>query len=261
VFDELGGGVFRRRYESLDLNVGVVVGEDGVLIVDSRAHRVEAEELRAELETLTALPVRWVVNTHYHWDHTFGNGQFAGAEIWGHARCRQVLVTRGDEMKESAKTWLAHEFHHLVDEVVIEPPNRVFSTQASLEVGRRVELSYHGLGHTDSDIVVRIPDADVSFAGDLVEEGAPPNFADSYPVMWPLTLRLGIEDLGGVVVPGHGDVVGRDFVMAQHDQLVLVAELATQVIDGEVSAEDAAGQGPYPRDVMLSAIARAREVA
>lgn len=261
MFDELGDGVFRRRYESLDLNVGVVVGEDGVLIVDSRSHQVEADELNAELKTLTPLPVRWIVNTHFHWDHTFGNSRFAGAEIWGHERCREVLTTRGDEMKESAKRWLPEDLHHLIDEVMIKPPNRVFSSQASIEVGRRVEMSYHGLGHTDSDIVVRVPDADVSFAGDLIEESAPPNFGDSYPVMWPLTLRLAIEDLSGVVVPGHGDVVGEDFVKAQHDELVLVAELATQVINGEVGADDAASLGPYPRDVMLSAIARAREVA
>lgn len=261
MFDELGEGVFRRRYESLDLNVGIVMGEDGVLVVDTRASHAQADELKVELATLTDLPVRWVVNTHWHWDHTFGNSRFANAEIWGHARCREVLTTRGTEMREAAKRWVPAELHHLVDEVVISPPDRVFASEASVEVGRRVELSYHGLGHTDSDIVVTVPDAGVSFVGDLVEESAPPYFGDSYPVVWPLTMRLAIEDMGEVVVPGHGDVVDHGFVRTQHDELVAVAELATRVIEGELVTEEAAKLGPYPRGVMLTALNRAAEVA
>jgi len=261
MFDEIGDDVFRRRYESLDLNVGVVVGEDGVLVVDTRASHVQADELKAELATLTSLPVRWVVNTHWHWDHTFGNSRFDGSEIWGHIRCREVMATRRDEMKKGAKAWVREEDHHLIDEVVLSPPERTFSEKASVHIGRDVELSYHGLGHTDSDIIVSVPDAGVSYAGDLVEESAPPNFGDSYPVVWPLTLRLAIEDIGDVIVPGHGDAVDVAFLRAQHDELVLVAELVTQVIEDELPADVASEQGPYPSDVMLTAINRALEVS
>lgn len=261
MFDELGDGVFRRRYQSLDLNVGVVVGEDGVLIVDTRASHAQADQLKKELEALTTLPVRWVVNTHWHWDHTFGNSRFTGAEIWGHERCREVMATRGEEMKSAAKTWLPAELHGLIDEVVITPPDKTLSADASVFIGRAVELSYHGLGHTDSDIIVTVPDAGVSFAGDLIEESAPPFFGDGYPVVWPLTMRLAIEDMGQVVVPGHGDIVDQGFVRAQHDELVAVAELATSVIEGEISTDEAAGQGPYSREVMLTAINRAVEVS
>jgi glyoxylase-like metal-dependent hydrolase (beta-lactamase superfamily II) len=83
VFDQLADGVFRRRYASLDLNIGVVIGDEGVLIVDTRASHVEADELRSDLRALTAKPVLWVIDTHWHWDHTFGNARFPGAEIWG----------------------------------------------------------------------------------------------------------------------------------------------------------------------------------
>ena len=83
MFDELAEGVYARRYESLDLNVGVVVSGDGVLVVDTRASHIEADELRNDLRSLTPLPVRWVVDTHWHWDHTFGNARFPEAEIWG----------------------------------------------------------------------------------------------------------------------------------------------------------------------------------
>ena len=66
-WQELGDGVFRRRYDVLDLNVGVVIGGEGVLVIDTRASPRQARETIAELTELTDLPIRWVLNTHWHW--------------------------------------------------------------------------------------------------------------------------------------------------------------------------------------------------
>lgn len=98
-FDEIGERVFRRRYDSLDLNVGVVAGARGLLVVDTRVSHAEADELRFELSTFTAAPVVAVVNTHFHWDHVWGNARFPGIPIWGHRRCREQLLDRGEQMK------------------------------------------------------------------------------------------------------------------------------------------------------------------
>ncbi|HEU5113369.1 MAG TPA: MBL fold metallo-hydrolase, partial [Acidimicrobiia bacterium] len=133
MFDQLADGVFRRRYESLDLNVGVVLGEDGALIIDTRASHVEADELLDELGTLTSLPVRWVIDTHWHWDHTFGNARFPAAEIWGHERCRDVMLDRADSMKEDAASWLPDRLAEFA-EVVITPPTRFFDTLARIDL-------------------------------------------------------------------------------------------------------------------------------
>ena len=261
VFDELGSGVFRRRYESLDLNVGVVVGTDGVLLVDTRASLRQARELAEELPALTDLPVRWVVNTHWHWDHTFGNAVFADAEIWGHELCVVALSQHGDEMKQAAREWLPADARAEIDEVEIVPPASTFSDHASLDVGREVSLTYHGFGHTDADIVVRVPDANVAFLGDLIEQGSPPVFDDSHPVAWPLTLRLASEDLPSTIVPGHGDVVDPEFVRMQHQELAEVAELASRYVKGDVGLDYAVADGPYPTEVMRSALLRAQAVA
>lgn len=75
-WDELAEGVFRRRYESLDLNIGLVVGGDGALVIDTRASHGQARVLRQDIRKVTSEPVRWVINTHYHWDHVFGNTMF-----------------------------------------------------------------------------------------------------------------------------------------------------------------------------------------
>ncbi len=261
MFDQIGPGVYRRRYESLDLNVGVVLGVDGVLIVDTRESHLCARELCEELRSLTDLPVRWVVNTHYHWDHTFGNAVFGDAEIWGHELALAALRDHGEEMKREVRGWFGTDRADEIDEVVITPPDHAFSDIASIAIGREIRLTYHGLAHTDGDIVVRVPDADVAFYGDLVEEGAPPSFADSYPIDWPETLRLATEETPAVVVPGHGDVVTPAFVTAQRQELAQVAEVARDLLAGESDLETATRTGPYPPDVMRSALDRARTVA
>ncbi|MDH3189086.1 MAG: MBL fold metallo-hydrolase [Acidimicrobiia bacterium] len=257
MFDQLDEGIFRRRYASLDLNIGVVIGDDGILIIDSRASHQQGEELRQELRQLTGKRVGWVVNTHWHWDHTFGNSRFPEAEIWGHERSRRALAERGAEMKVGAKKWIPADYHPLIDKVEILPPTNVFAEQASIRIGRQVDLRYHGLGHTDADITVTVAESQVAFMGDLIEEGAPPGFGDSYPTHWAATLRRILPGLAGVVVPGHGDVVDASFVEGQVQELELVATLAKQVAAGELGVEEGIGAGPYPPEVMRSALERA----
>jgi glyoxylase-like metal-dependent hydrolase (beta-lactamase superfamily II) len=261
MFDELGDGVFRRRYESLDLNVGVVVGDDAVLVVDTRSSLRQASDFLDELALVTSRPVRWVVNSHWHWDHVFGNAAFPDAEIWGHELCQIALVGRGDEMKAAAKQWLPREDHAEIDQVAIAPPTQTFAERASLDIGRRVEMSYYGFGHTDADIIVSVPEAEVAFFGDLVEEGAPPSFGDSYPVAWPLTLQLASSDPPDTIVPGHGDVVEPDFVRSQQEELAAVAQIATDFVKGDLDLVEAAASGPYSTDVMRGALLRAQAVA
>ncbi len=164
-------------------------------------------------------------------------------------------------IRSHAREWFPTERHSEVDEVEIVPPQHVFAERASIDIGRSIDMRYHGFGHTDADIVVDVPDADVAFFGDLVEEGAPPSFGDSHPLAWPLTLGLAAAELPGTVVPGHGDVVGPHFVRSQLEELVAVAELATGLINGELSLEEAVGTGPYSDEVMRRAMLRAQAVA
>lgn len=261
MFDEIGGGVFRRRYDFLDLNVGVVLGEEGALVIDTRASQGQGQELVEEMGGLTDLPVRWVVNTHWHWDHTFGNSRFGGADIWGHELCRIALEELGQEMKRTAIEWMGESLRLDIESTEIVPPSRVFSEAASIDVGREVRLAYHGFGHTDADIVVSIPDAQVTFMGDLVEESAPPSFGDSHPIDWPMTLRLAMSDMEPLVVPGHGDVVDARFVESQQEELAAVADVAQRFVDGLIGLDRATDEGPYPPDVMRTALLRAQATA
>ncbi|NUR83342.1 MAG: MBL fold metallo-hydrolase [Nonomuraea sp.] len=250
-WQEIGDGVFVRRHRSLDMNVGLVVGEGHCLVLDTRMSHQEAEDLIAAIRTITSSP--WtVVNSHSHYDHYFGNSLFRGAEIWGHLRCAEEIERTGAE--ERAKV---AKHHPEVAEVELVAPDQTFTDQATLDIGgRTVRLRHLGLGHSSNDIVVDVPDAGVLFAGDLVEEGAPPAFADSYPLDWPRTITAMLaEHPHQVIVPGHGAVVDRAFVSSQQAELSLVADLARRAhVEG---LRDLIAAFPYPEDVVRQAIERA----
>lgn len=234
-WQELGDRIFRRRYESLDLNIGLILSDTAALVIDSRATHGQADELLDDLRTITPLPVTHLVNTHHHWDHTFGNARFGGVEIVGHERCRTTLEERGEQMRRSLleADWIPPEAKHHFEAVEIKPPATTFEHTMTIDLGdRTVELRHLGRGHTDNDIVIAIDD--VLFAGDLVEEGAPPQFGDAYPVEWLSTLDLLISTAPQTIVPGHGDVVGPDFVRSQRDQIAQAIE----------------GQGVFPDPIM-----------
>jgi len=194
----------------------------------------------------TTTPVNIVVDTHGHFDHAFGNHVFRPATIWGHVGCGPFLERTGDVRRARVAAEMPEIAADLA-EVVIDPPDRTFSETAFLDLGdRRVELRHIGLGHTDHDIVIKIPDAAVTFAGDLIENGAVPAFGDSYPLDWPETASRLAELVVGVVVPGHGDTVGQGFVEEQAVALAALAELARRVDRGELSLADALVKTPFP---------------
>ena len=251
----VGDGIFVRRYASLALTIGAVVGDDGVLLVDTRASHGQAQELLDDLTTLTDLPVRWVVNTHYHWDHCWGNAMFRAAQIWGHENTRLALLERGEAARRQVLEYLPAEHHEAVHQVEIVAPDHTFSDQVSLEIGRAVDLRYHGRGHTDSDISVVA--SGVLFAGDLVEEAGPPAFGDAYPLEWPETLTTLLSRIEGPVVPGHGAPVDRAFVENQRADIVGTVELARiGFANGTPLDQLDLSDAPFPGEVSRSVIGR-----
>jgi glyoxylase-like metal-dependent hydrolase (beta-lactamase superfamily II) len=260
-WEELGDQVFRRRYPMFDFNVGAVVAPDGVLVVDTRASHLQGRELLEDLRRLTPLTVRWVINTHFHWDHCWGNAVFQEAEIWGHDCCRLDLIENGESRRAEVLTRAPAEMLDELRAVEIVPPDRVLFESDSIDLdGRAVNMRYLGRGHTNSDIIVDVPDASVVFAGDLIEEGSPPVFRDAYPLEWPSAVRAMLKGAARVVVPGHGDVVDRSFITSQLRELEAVADLVRKCDAGELTLEAAAAQGPFPPATMGMALRRARSL-
>jgi glyoxylase-like metal-dependent hydrolase (beta-lactamase superfamily II) len=260
LWTEIGRDIYVRRYAFYDQNIVAVRGDDGFLIVDTRISHRQADEILRDLGELGSEPVRAVINTHGHNDHAFGNHRFRPALIWGHERCaRMVRDTGRAQLAAVAKAIpsLAEE----LAEVVLDPPDRTFAGDAAIvdfdAGGRQIELRHLGRGHTDNDVVVLIPDADVLLAGDLVENGAPPYFGDGYPLDWPATLERMVELVTGAVVPGHGDGGDRAFAVRSMVEIRTVVELATMVHQGTIELEAAVLRTPYPADAAREPLSRA----
>ncbi len=234
VWREIGSGVLVKRHRVMDLNVTLVIGDDRCLVVDTHCHDGYARELIASIRSVTPLPFV-VVDTHAHFDHAFGNDAFAhaqpGLEIWGHVDCRRNLLEFGELQRrltvQSMREAQRDEDAAAVEAVRILPPNHTYTADTRVDLGgRHVVLHHPGRAHTGHDTVVDVADADVSVVGDIVEEGAPPSFEDSFPLEWPATLDAVLPRLRRTVVPGHGDVVDAAFVAEQRAKIAEVAEAA-----------------------------------
>ncbi|WP_408896021.1 MBL fold metallo-hydrolase [Nocardioides sp. R1-1] len=241
-FSEVADRVWVRRVPSYDVNLTVVGGERGLVVVDTLATDAEARAAIAAVERLGAGSVVALVNTHDHFDHVLGNAAFR--ERYG-----QLPVYATEEA--AART-----------DPAAPPADRTFASAAVIDLGnRQLELVHLGRGHTAGDLVARVPDADVLLAGDLVEESAPPALGeDSWPLEWPQTLDLllGLTTTATLVVPGHGAVVDRGFVERQCDDLRAVAETIRELAGRGVPPQDAldSSDWPFPREVLRQAVER-----
>jgi glyoxylase-like metal-dependent hydrolase (beta-lactamase superfamily II) len=242
---EIADRIFTRRYTFYDQEIGVILGDGEMLVVDTRVSEHHARVLIDDLRELSALPVTIVVDTHWHSDHAFGNHAFRPATIWGHERCVPGILEQGPIAIRAISEQSA-ELAEAMAGVTLDPPDRTFSEHANLHVGGRlVELHFLGRGHTDADIVVEVPDAGALFAGDLLEDGATPYFGDGYPLDWPETASRLAERVRGPVVPGHGAVRDRAFAEEQAAAFLEVARLAREVNAGRLALDQAVAASPF----------------
>ena len=252
-FTEVATRVWVARYDWVDVNVTAIGSERGLVIVDTHGSTAAGRAVLDDVRRLGAGGVHAVINTHWHWDHSFGNAAFREADlglpIHAHENAAARLRDHGQATKDR---WLdtpedPHAAEVAETEVVV--PDRTFSSVSVLDLGDRlVELLHPGRAHTDGDLVVSIPDVDVVLAGDLVEESAKPWIGeDSWPLAWPLTLdvALNVMTRATVVVPGHGAPVDRAFVEDQRNELGLIAEQVRHLAASGVSVDDAVAAGDW----------------
>ncbi len=278
-WQEVGDGCFRRRYRAFDLNIGVVRGGDGLLVLDTRADLRQAEELLDDLAAF-GQPVRWVVNSHWHFDHLFGNQRFREAahgsgrptdaevaaelELWGHEALPPTLARfEANGLRADLRAAYGDDAGDEYDRVVLTPPDHLVAERHVLDLGDRgVELAHLGRGHTDNDLVVSVPGTGVVYAGDLLEESAAPAFGDDcFPLEWPGTADALVACAATTFVPGHGDVMGLVAAADQASAIAAVADLIRALHAAGVPAADALAEGgdrwPFPPGALRDAVARA----
>ena len=254
-FVEVADRVWVARYEWADVNVTAIGGERGLVVVDTHGSAAAGRNVLGDLDRLGAGPVAHVVNSHWHWDHTFGNAAFREAvrdvPIHAHEEAALWLAEHGERMKQRSRR-PGRSPPHGGRRHRDRDPDQTFADRHAVDLGDRVlELVFFGRGHTSGDIVARVVDADVVIAADLVEESAKPSIGmDSWPLEWPATLDGLLESMTEqtLVVPGHG-ARGSHVRRAQRDEVAQIVQTVRTLAGLGIPADRAAIEGQWPWEV------------
>lgn len=185
------------------VTAGVVAGPQWAVVIDTLALPDETLGIREFIEYELGVPVRYVINTHHHADHTWGNCFFPGATVISHARCRDFLIERGIPSLEAARKQSA-----VLRQVKIVLPHITFSQgEMTLRVGKKNLTIMLAMGHSSDGISVLIEEDRVLFAGDAfmplpyIVDGNVDEIAASIKKIG----RMGLEN----IIQGHGDIILR----------------------------------------------------
>jgi glyoxylase-like metal-dependent hydrolase (beta-lactamase superfamily II) len=222
----------------------VAVGENGVIMVDGQFAPLH-DKIKAAIAAVSKEPIRYLVNTHFHGDHTGGNEGFAkdGAVVTAHENVAKRLSEGTTNGLTGAKTPPAPEG---------AVPTKIYTTEMTLQVGGREAVVRHfENAHTDGDTYVFFPDANVLSTGDIVTLGARyPNidFANGGTIKGMIAgtdAFLSLVNNDTKVVPGHGPLTDRAGMAAYRDMLVTAQDLVAGLIAEGKSLDDAVAAKPF----------------
>jgi glyoxylase-like metal-dependent hydrolase (beta-lactamase superfamily II) len=266
----------------VNCNTAIIESDDGVMVVDTHSKPSAARVIVQQLRGLTTKPVRYVVNTHFHWDHWHGNevypAAYPNAEIVTNQITREAMVKKGlkriqdhvrtvpaeiarlraeaaaapsSSQREKLQSDLRLAEAYLAEVTALKPALPTLAFEQTMKLYRRdreIHLLHLGRAHTEGDVFVYLPKEKVVITGDAVI-GWTPYMGDGYPEDWAGTLdRLAQLDFTHIIM-GHGDVVGRDWLKTfrayVHDMVAAVRrEVATGATLDEVKQRVTAALAP-----------------
>jgi cyclase len=259
-------------------NGGFLIGRDaGIMLEGFQTTTGAAFQLDA-LRTVTQLPVRAAINTHWHFDHTLGNSVYGGAgiPIWAHADApsritavypkwqaedlatflapweKRVSEAKTDSQREHAKSdieGLTGMFKP-VSEAVLALPNHPLDPgkmPMKIELGGLTVIVETYIGHTDTDLIFRVPEQNVVYTGDLLTGGQYPVNINGYPTQWRATLaKFATFDRSTLFVPGHGQIFGQEGVAEMRSCFDNIAEQAEKSYKAGIPVEEASERYVVP---------------
>ena len=203
-FDQLGPGLYAYTAEG-DPSSGVIVGDDGVMVVDAQPTPAMAHELIARVARVTDKPIKYVLLSHYHASRALGASAYKDATILASDTTRGLVAERGEQDMQCEIGRFPRLFGAAESIPGLTWPTLTFPDELSVWLGRReVRIIHIGRGHTAGDVIAVVPDAGVVFAGDLVEYNTANYCGDAHFNDWPATLDHLAELQANAMVPGRG---------------------------------------------------------
>jgi glyoxylase-like metal-dependent hydrolase (beta-lactamase superfamily II) len=258
---EVAPRVWVRRLEELDQSLGLVIGDESCLVIDTGVHAEAGFAYATAVREKTDLPWQ-VAYTHDHFDHWFGTSAFGESAIWAVGDGAHYLRVGDEARKIRAASYRRdgrEEDARRIGGTKLVPPNCRVNGAVGLDLGgRTVVLRQVGLAHSDTDMVVEVPDAGVLFAGDLLENGAPPSYDGAFPYEWPQAVEYLLSWKPPIVVPGHGEPADYWWARAQARDLAEMARLCREVEQGFLTEAEALAHNPFGEKPMRAALDRCK---
>jgi glyoxylase-like metal-dependent hydrolase (beta-lactamase superfamily II) len=203
-FDRLSDHAYAYTAEG-DPNTGIVVGDDAVMVIDTQATPIMAQDVIRRIREVTDKPIRYVVLSHYHAVRVLGASAYGAEEVIASRDTYELILERGEADMASEIGRFPRLFRAVESVPGLTWPTLVFDGRMTLWLGKlQVEILQLGRGHTKGDTVVWLPQDKVLFSGDLVEYNATPYTGDAYLTDWPATLDALAALKPEKLVPGRG---------------------------------------------------------
>ncbi len=223
---------------SFGANAGIIIGKDGIVVVDTLISSKEAKRFIRDIRAISKKPIKYVVNTHYHLDHTFGNSDFRrlGAVIISHTNDSKNLKTHGEIALKNAKNYGLSEQD--MKGTKIAYPALTFNDRMEIDLGdQKIEMIFIGHSHTDGSILVYLPEKKILFAGDILFTNYHPFIADGNIEEWVKALDYIMTMDVEKIIPGHGPISNKKDIEDMKSYLIVfdmkAKELAAKSNDVE----------------------------
>lgn len=203
-FDRLSENAYAYTAEG-DPNTGIIIGDDAVMVIDTQATPVMAQDVIRRIREVTDKPIRYVLLSHYHAVRVLGATAYGPDHVIASEDTRDLIVERGDADMKSEIERFPRLFRAVESVPGLTWPSITFKGEMTLWLGKlEVKLLQLGRGHTKGDTVAWLPQQKILFSGDLVEYGATPYCGDAYFTDWPATLDRIAALRPEKLVPGRG---------------------------------------------------------
>ncbi len=228
---------------SFGANVGLIVGSNGLVVVDTLSSAKDARKMIDQIRKITDKPIRYVIDTHSHFDHVMGNSEFEkqGATIISHESCREAMVQFGDNATKVLKAMGYSD--EMLDGTTVAYPSLTFQKGMKIDLGNvTVELTYLFPSHSPGSILVSVPGEKVLFTGDIL-------FTDFHPYIgagdidgWQKNLDYIMAFDTEKIIPGHGPLSGKQDLAAMEEYLTIFDEKAKELCAASDNLDEIAAQ-------------------